>query len=492
MTRLSFKNLGSLSAGSLVPSFIPKDHKIGIVHLGIGAFHRSHQAWYTHKLLELQGGDWRIQGISLRSAQVRDTLNPQDGLYTVVVSSSEGKIYHILGSVDNVLVAPENPQAVITALCQKSVHVVTLTITEKGYCLKGNTGELDEDHQSIVHDLKNLDCPKSALGFLVAACQRRMQANMRGFTVISCDNLAGNGAKLKTAITMFADLVDPKLKNWLQSNVTFPSTMVDRIVPASTPEDMADVQSVIGFEDQACVMTEPFSQWVIENKFAGPVPHWEKVGANLVADVGPFEEMKLRLLNATHSTIAYVGSLAGYTTVADAIADKNLRSLIDHMMADELAPTLSMPEGFDTKAYIESLLRRFTNRGLPHKTRQIAMDGSQKIPQRMLPALRHQLMQGGSIDCLTFGIACWIRYCEGVGENGEVYSVDDPMAAEFQTINGAAKGDAETRLEKFLSMKDVFDEKLASNTVLKEKLLFWLKELSEKKVRSILAQHWKV
>jgi fructuronate reductase len=488
MARLSVVNLSSLTGKAQLPTFDPANHKVGIVHLGIGAFHRAHQAWYTHKLLEQQGGDWRIRGVSLRTAGVRDTLNPQDGLYTVAVKSSEGTEHHIIGAVESVLVAPENPAAVIDSLCEENVHVVSLTITEKGYCLTNSTGELDPSHESIVHDLGHLESPQSALGFLIAACRRRMQTAMPGLTIMSCDNLAGNGAKLEAAMTDFAALVDPALKLWLKDNVTFPSTMVDRIVPATTPENKAAVAAAIGVEDQACVMAEPFTQWVVEEKFAGPVPDWAKVGATFVADVEPFEDMKLRILNAAHSTIAYVGCLAGYPTVAEAVADSALRQLIDHMMANELAPTLQMPDGFDTDAYAKSLLERFTNRGLPHKTRQIAMDGSQKIPQRMLPALRHQLNQGGSIDGLTLGIASWIRYCEGVEENGDRYAVDDPMAPLFQRINAETQGDVSARLESFLALRDVFDQTLASNNTLRKKLLFWLTELSEKGVRAVLAE----
>ena len=210
------------------------------------------------------------------------------------------------------LVAPENPAAVIDTLCEQNVHVVTLTITEKGYCLNNSTGDLDQTHEAIVHDLEHLESPQSALGFLIAACQRRMQTGMSGLTIISCDNLAGNGMKLETALTGFAALIDPVLKGWIKDNVTFPATMVDRIVPATMQEDKVAVASSIGVEDHACVMAEPFTQWIVENKFAGPVPAWDKVGVTFVADVEPFENMKLRMLNATHSTIAYLGCLAGY------------------------------------------------------------------------------------------------------------------------------------------------------------------------------------
>lgn len=488
--RLSLENLKFLKTETRLPKFAPVAHKVGIVHLGIGAFHRAHQAWYTHKLLEQEGGDWRIRGVSLRSAGVRDTLNPQDGLFTVAIKSNQGTDHHMMASVESVLVAPENPAAVIAALCEENVHVVTLTITEKGYCLTNSTGELDPAHESIVHDLEHLHSPKSALGFLIAACQRRMRTGMSGLTIVSCDNLAGNGTKLEAALTGFAALVDPALQGWLNKNVTFPATMVDRIVPATTPEDKATVEASIGMEDQACVMAEPFIQWVIEARFAGPFPAWDQVGVTFAASVEPFEDMKLRLLNATHSTIAYLGCLAGYATVAEAVADPNLRHLIDHMMAHELAPTLHIPNGVDIEVYAKSLLERYTNRGLPHKTRQIAMDGSQKIPQRMLPALRHQLKNGGSVEGLTLGIAAWIRYCEGVEENGDRYLVDDPMASIFQDIHAATDGDTKARLESFLALENVFDQELVLNETFREKLLFWLKALAEQGARSVLAQHW--
>lgn len=487
MTRLSRASLSSLKEGVHTPGYEPEEHKSSIVHLGVGAFHRSHQAWYTHKVLEKFGGDWRITGVSLRSPGVRDTLQAQDCLYTVAVKANEGNEYHIMGSISSMLVAPENPAVVIDLLADKATKVVTLTITEKGYCLNNSTGELELNTPDIAHDLKALHAPKTAIGYLVAALQKRMDNATGKLTIISCDNLAGNGIKLEAAVTGFAKAVSEPLAAWIADNVTFPSTMVDRIAPATTDEDKVALTKDIGVEDQACVMTEPFTQWVIEDNFAGPVPPWDKVGATYTADVEPFEDMKLRLLNASHSTIAYLGCLAGYPFVSEAMSDDAFKALIGHMMMKELAPTLHVPDGFDVDGYAKSLLERFSNRGLPHKTRQIAMDGSQKIPQRILPALMTQLKEGGPIEGLTLAVAGWIRYTQGVEEDGTEYSVDDPMAEIF-TAMSSLKGKA--RIEEMLSLEDVFAPELKNDTILMEKLEYWLAQLAEKGAKKTVEEHF--
>lgn len=487
MTRLTRNTLSTLNEGVQIPVYKPQVHKAGIVHIGIGAFHRCHQAWYTHRVLSQFGGDWRITGVSLRSPGVRNTMKDQDFLYTIAVKGNEGVDHQVIGVIADILVAPENPELVIEALARGETKVVTITISEKGYCLTNSTGQLDLENSDIVHDLTGLAAPRTAIGFLVAGLVRRRAAGFKDLTIISCDNLAGNGSKLQAAVKAFADVVDQGLSDWISQNVTFPSTMVDRIVPATTPEDKTSVAEAIGVEDQACVMAEPFSQWVIENNFAGPVPPWDKVGATFVDDVAPFEDMKLRLLNATHSTLAYVGCLAGYQTVAEAIGDPAIKALITHMMANELAPTLHMPEGTDIEGYCQSLLDRYANRALPYQTRQIATDGSQKIPQRVLPALTHQLETGGPIEGLTLCVAAWIRYTQGVEENGDPFLVNDPMADVFMSLAGLK---AQDHLEAVLDLEAIFPPALKQNELFIEKLIYWQAQLKEKGAQKTIEDHF--
>ena len=484
MLRLKLENLPSVKDGVDVPSYNPCIHARGIVHLGVGAFHRSHQAWYTDKVLAQLGGDWRITGVSLRSASVRDTLEAQDYLYTVVIKGNEETQYYVIGSIGTLLVAYENPQAVVDAIAHEATHVITLTITEKGYCLDNRDGKLDINHVDINHDLKNLSSPRTGIGYLVAGIKSRMQNSGDGLTVISCDNLTANGAKLESAVQAFATAISPRLATWIAEHVTFPSTMVDRIVPATTDADRAIVAANIGMEDRACVMTESFCQWIIEEKFSGPVPAWDRVGATFVNDVAPYEELKLRLLNASHSSIAYLGCLMGYPTVSDAVADPVLRSLIEHMMVNELCPTLNMLVPFDMQAYVRQLLERFANRNLPHKTRQIAMDGSQKIPQRIVPALLDQLNNNGPIDGLTLGIAAWIIYTRGTEEAGDFYTVEDPMADTFKRLCDKSAQDYAMAI---LDLDSIFPPALKQNKRAIKKILFWLNELETNGAKQAIA-----
>ncbi|WP_308909156.1 mannitol dehydrogenase family protein [Pseudokordiimonas caeni] len=483
MDRLSLATLQALPQSVAPLSYDPARHGAGIVHLGVGAFHRSHQAHYCHKVLAELGGDWRIIGVSLRSAGVRDQMVPQDCLYSLVTKGPEKREIEIIGSIADILVAPENPTAVVDAIAAPTTHVVTLTITEKGYCLDNATGKLDMHHPDILHDLAKPAEPRTAIAFVVAALARRRAAGTGGLTIISCDNLAGNGPKLKAAVTAFASVSRPDILDWIADNVTFPATMVDRIAPAVLAEDVADVAATLGLVDSACVMTEPFTQWVIEENFAGPVPAWNRVGATYVNEVAPFEEMKLRLLNASHSAIAYLGCLAGYATVAEAIADPAMAALVRTLMRHEMAPTLSLPAGFSTDDYCDQLLVRFANRGLPHKTRQIAMDGSQKIPQRYLPALSEQLDRQGPIEAIAFAVSAWLRYTAGRSDAGETWAIDDPLRDRFLPL-ADLKG--RERVDAFLAIRSVFPAAIAGNVRFKRAVTHWLTKLEAEGARQSL------
>jgi fructuronate reductase len=445
--RLSRASLDGLPARVLRPGYDPADHGIGIVHLGIGAFHRAHQAALTDAAIALAGGDWRILGVSLRSLGVRDQLRPQDGLYTLAVRDGGSEKLRVIGSVADVLVAPEDPAAVVAAIAAPSTHVVTLTVTEKGYCHDPATGALLESHPDIAHDLANRDRPASAIGFLAAGLEARRTAGGGPLTIISCDNLPDNGRVLAGVMRRFIARARPDLTEWIEANVSYPSTMVDRIVPATTEADRRDLARQLGYEDAGLVKTEPFSQWVIEDRFAGPRPAWERVGAQIVDDVRPFEFAKLRMLNGSHSTLAYLGLARGHEFVDQAIADPVIAAVIDDLMV-EAASTLPRIPGLDPAAYARDLKQRFANRSLRHRLAQIAMDGSQKLPQRLLATIADVHLAGGSAQAAAIGVAAWMRHFS-------TPFLDDPLAAQ---LRAAASDDPRELVARSLKLRAVFGD----------------------------------
>lgn len=401
----------------------------GIVHFGIGAFHRAHQAWYTDRAMEAGDRDWAIIGVSLRSGEVAHQMNPQEGLYTVTERSGEGAKARVIGAVKQVLVAPAEPEEVIAALAAPSTKIASFTITEKGYC-RAADGSLDPalaGEDSVYH-------------YLQQGLRRRHDAGLPGLTLLCCDNLANNGAQLERLMREYLGRHDPALLDWFAADCACPSTMVDRIVPATTVADREQVAEMLdGLRDEAAVMTEPFSQWVIEDRFAGERPRWEDVGAELVAEVAPYETAKLRMLNGAHSMLAYVGLAHGHSYVHEAVADPAIGALAERLMREEAAPTIDAADGQDLDAYADALLQRFANPALQHRLIQIAMDGSQKIPQRWLETLAANQQAGRDCPAIIAGIAGWIRHLRGA--NGPV---DDPRAAELAVV--ASGDDAIERL----------------------------------------------
>jgi fructuronate reductase len=448
--RLSLATLSRLPGQVRHPAYAPEDIGCGIVHLGIGAFHRAHQAVYLDDLIAAGAGNWRIIGVSLRSVAVRDQLEPQDGLFTLVEREGANERLRIVGSVARVLVAPENPTAVIAAIAARDTHIVSLTVTEKGYCHDPASGTLLTSHSDIVHDLSHRAAPRSAIGYLAAGLDQRRSNNGGPITMVSCDNLPHNGAVLKAVLGKFAEMRDPALARWIEANASFPATMVDRIVPATTPADRERLQARLGVEDRAMVKAEPFTQWVIEDDFAGPRPPFEQAGAQMVADVRPFELAKLRMLNGAHSTIAYLGLAAGYMTVDQAIADPAIAAVVDRLMRVEAASTLPPVPGLDTALYADALLQRFGNAALEHKLAQIAMDGSQKLPQRLLGTIADVHAAGGSATAAARGVAAWIRHLSGP-------HVNDPLA---DMLTGLATGAANDNalLDSVLEVRAVFGD----------------------------------
>ena len=455
--RLSNANLGLLPQSVRRPAYERAAVTPGLVHLGIGAFHRAHQAIAIDDILASGALDWGVIGASLRRPDMRQALAPQDYLYTVAVRSGAGVTHRVVGSLVDVIVAAEDTARLLAALTHPATRIVSLTITEKGYCHTPQTGELDETHPDILHDLSNPDAPRSAPGLIIAALLRRKATGIAPFTVLSCDNLPANGATTQRILTRLAYLTSPEFGAWVAGEVACPSTMVDRIVPATTSADRAEIASALGMDDAWPVVTEPFTQWVIEDRFPTGRPDFAIAGGQIVADVAPFERMKLRLLNAAHSGLAYLGYLAGYETVAAAVADPQLRAFACRLM-EESAVTLVIPAGYDVAAYIQSLLARFSNPALHHRTWQIAMDGSQKLPQRLLETVRDRLALGLPISTHALAIAGWMRYVTARDEQGGVIDVRDPLASEFAAIAKAAGPVAERLAPALLHVASVFGD----------------------------------
>ncbi len=482
MNRLNKNLLSQLPKDVALPTYEREKLVAGIVHLGIGAFHRAHQAFYTEAVLNQFGGDWGIIGSSLRSASVRDQLVPQDCLYTLVERSGEGEKPQVIGAVTDTLVGPENPAALVATIAQPTIKIVSLTVTEKGYCHDPATGNLNETHPDIIHDLQHLEAPVSAIGFIVAALKQRFEKNQKAFTALSCDNLPNNGEVLEKVVLQFAQKISPALADWIKANATFPSTMIDRIVPATTDDDRRDIENRLGARDEGMVVCEPFSQWVVEDKFADGRPEWEKVGVLLVKDVRVFEKIKLRLLNGAHSTMAYTGYLSGFQYISEVMEQPAFVKLVTTYMAREAGETVAAPAGFDIEAYKQQLRDRFSNKALKHRTWQIAMDGSQKLPQRLLETLREQLKANGNIDILCLGVAAWIRYVSGVDEQGQAIEVSDPLAKELRAACDANQGNPAGMVKAVASIQKVFGTDLIDEPRFIQTTTQWLERFYSKGV----------
>ncbi|MFZ2102010.1 MAG: mannitol dehydrogenase family protein [Oricola sp.] len=445
------------------PAEAPKP-AIGVVHLGLGAFFRAHGALYLEEAMAKSGSDWGVLGVSLRHPDLRDRLAPQDYAYTACELGPEGEALRIGTALVSMLVAPENPQAVLAAMADPKAKIVTLTVTEKGYCHAPSTGKLDFSHPDIVKDLADPDRPVSAPGFLCRALDRRRKAGIRPFTVLCCDNLPENGHMLRDIVLELAERMDAELARWIAAECAFPCTMVDRIVPATTEADIERLAQRTGVYDAAPVMHEPFRQWVIEDRFVdGARPDFGVVGVELVGDVRPFEHMKLRCLNGTHSALAYLGYLAGAETVAEAVARPALAGFVHHLWTNEIIPVLTPPPGVDLHAYADALMARYANPGIRHRTWQIAMDGSLKLPQRLLGSIAENLAAGRSPKGLFLVIAAWIRYTRGIGEDGRPIDVRDPMADRLRAVWERGGTLAETAAG-YLAIGEIFPADLARNS----------------------------
>lgn len=478
----------TLPATVITPEYEHHGIKTRIAHIGFGAFHRAHQAVYADILASEHNSDWGYCEINLIGGeqQIND-LKQQNLLYSVSEMSSERWQGRVIGVVKQALhIRLDGLESVLEALAQPDIAIVSLTVTEKGYCCQPATGQLDKAHPAILHDTEEPLRPQSAPGVILAALNLRRRRGLPAFTVMSCDNMPENGHVTRNVITQLARLQNPELADWIEAHVGFPSTMVDRIVPAVTPETLKHIESVLGgVKDPVGVACEPFRQWVIEDNFPQGRPQWEKAGAELVQNVLPYEEMKLRMLNGSHSFLAYLGYLAGYNHISDCMQDDNFVAAARHLMVDEQAPTLHI-HGVDLASYADSLLRRYRNAALKHRTWQIAMDGTQKLPQRMLDSVRWHLKKGDTFPYLAMGIAGWMRFVGGVDEKGKLIEISDPLIDEINSVvSGSKQGEA--RVDALLKMESVFGMDLPADPDFVKAVKDAYQQLLEKGARKSVA-----
>jgi fructuronate reductase len=463
--RLSFTTLERLPR-DVAPRVDPRALPVGIVHLGIGAFHRAHQAVYTEDAIAAAGGDWGICGVSQRSPAVVEQLAPQDGLYTLAARDGAGEHLRVIGAVRELHWAQTDGDVVRERIGAPTTKVVTLTVTEKGYHHDPATNRLALDDPAVSADLADGGA-RTVVAQIVRGLARRRETDGGPVTVLCCDNLPDNGHVLRGLVADFVHRAPASdgLGDWIAANVTFPSTMVDRITPATTQEDLARIGTALGARDAGAVVTEPFTQWVIEDGFAAGRPAWEQAGAIMTDDVGPYEQIKLRLLNGAHSALAYLAVLADHELVSDAVRpDAPFVAVLQALMASDVAPTLAVPRGFDLAAYQGELLERFANPALRHHTIQIAMDGSQKLPMRLLGTIRDRRRAGAEPLAASLGVAAWMRFVSARrSDGGRELTVDDPLAQEIADRLGGHE-EAERVVDTLLSISQIFDEELAADT----------------------------
>jgi fructuronate reductase len=463
MQRLSRNTLAHASSRVILPRIVGP--RTGIVHLGVGAFHRGHQAVYTEDAMAIAGGDWGICGVSMRSHDVQQAMRPQDWLYTLAVLDTE-RAYRIVGSLNSVLLATRELPQVLEEMTRAQTHIFTVTVTEKGYCLNLQGG-LNTGHPDIRHDLQNPRIPQTIIGIVVEALRRRFAMGVPAPTVISCDNLLNNGKLLAKAVLEFARLTDGETARRIEDQVSFPSTMVDSITPSTDDALRECVARDTGLQDLLPVQREAYTQWVIENRFSGPKPEWEAAGAILTGDVAPYENAKLRLLNATHSALAYLGSLMGIETVVQAMQNRVLADYIRRMMESEIAPTIKPLPGLKTLDYAAAILQRYQNPAIRHYLSQIALDGTQKIPIRILGTIRDNLTAGRSIHCLCLALAGWMHFIRTKAQTGQI--IHDPLAERLLRVGTDLPGAPHSALSatqdvaNFLLLNEVFAADLTAD-----------------------------
>lgn len=483
MRRLDSKTIADVPATVSTPQYDPAKCGVGIVHLGLGAFHKAHQAFYTETAMSARGGDWKIIGVSMRNEQIAADFNDQNGLYTIVEKGIETPKAQIIGSIARALCARTQPNAVLKALSNPDVRVVTTTVTEKGYGIDRATGGIDLSHPVIAHDLVRPNPPVGVIGLIVGALEKRRANGIAPFTVLCCDNLPDNGGFLRLGLIDFANQFDVELGRWIADTVACPSSMVDRITPAQTPATRTLARDLTGTEDVLAIETESFHQWVIEDNFPTGRPEWEVGGAIFTDDVAPFEKMKLRLLNGSHSLIAYAGLLLGKKYVRDVMDDPCLETIVRRYLAVASATLPSMSD-IDVPDYCATLIERFQNPNIAHETFQIAADGSEKMQQRIFAPAVDAINSGQSVRVFAFATALWIWFCRDGESLTSAHELNDPRAKQLKSA--AQSADEHLILAGFLKVPGLFPAELIASDVWHREVVSVLKDLIETTPRRVI------
>lgn len=482
---LSQGSLAELPPSVAVPPYDRTEVSTGIVHFGVGGFHRAHQAAYTHELLEAGQREWGIVGAGFlpRDRTMRDALEAQDCLYTLVEQSAAVATARVIGSIREYVYAPQNGPRLLDLLAAERTRIVSMTVTEGGYYYDFSARRLREDHPDVQADSRGVGPPATWIGFIVEALARRKAAGMAPFTVMSCDNIPENGHAARTVVTQLARRRDPDVAAWIEEEGAFPSTMVDRITPATSEANREVLRTEYGVEDRWPVFCEDFRQWVIEDSFRAGRPAWDSVGAQFVPDVYPYELMKIRLLNGTHSALSYIAYLLGYRDVDAAVTDADLQAFIRRYMR-EIASTLQPVPGVNVSQYQETLVRRFSNPAIKDQVTRLAMEGSQKIANSIAPPVSELLEGGHPASHAAFAVAAWIRFCRGTDEAGEAIDIDDPLAETLSDAAGAAV--AREDPQPFLSLTEVFGRAISAHGGFRTAVAVQLAEIRARGMREAL------
>jgi mannitol 2-dehydrogenase len=477
-------NLSELSHVARVPTYDRRSLSSGILHMSVGGFHRSHQAVYLDEYLKTHAENWMITGVGLLDADAPHmaALGSQDMLYTVLERSPEKDAARIVGSMKQVLHAPSNPDRVIAKISDEATRIVSLTVTEKGYYYDEKK-DLNFSHPVVQHDLQNPAFPKSAIGYLAAGLARRRGENGKPLTVMCCDNLPENGEVTRKILLQFVSEVDRDLASWISDNISFPNAMVDRITPATTDQVKQILLDQFGIQDQWPVVCEDFIQWVLEDKFVNGRPNLEEVGVQIVKDVHPYEKMKVRLLNGSHSALSYVSYLMGYRDVDAAMADPLIRQFVRNYMDQDITPTLPPVPGIDLAAYKDTLISRFSNHSIRDQVQRLAEDGSQKIHNAIVPPLESQLVSGGSVKWMALALAGWFRYLAGHDENGNAIEIKDPMKDVLMNRARLTPKDP----MGLLGVEEIFGTESISNPRIFQEMSACLQSIYTKGMRQTLA-----
>jgi mannitol 2-dehydrogenase len=483
--KLNQENLSAISQTAYVPEYNRSQITCGIMHMSIGGFHRSHQAVYVDDVLAKGNNEWGICAIGLMPQDKKniDKLKEQDTLYTVLERNAEADTARVVGSIIEVMHAPSSPKAVLERLSNEEIKILSLTVTEKGYCYDSDKN-LDQTNEFIQHDVTNPDAPKTALGYIVSGLKNRKNNGKKPFTVMSCDNLPGNGHLTQKLVLQFAELVDAELAQWIKEKVTFPNSMIDRITPITTDDIVETIKAKFQIDDAWPVVCEDYIQWILEDNFCNGRPPLEVAGVQIVDDVDPYEKMKVRLLNGSHSALSYLSYLMGYREVDKAMADPLISNFVRSYMDQDITPTLPNVPGIDLDAYKDKLIERFSNPAISDQVQRLAEDGSQKIPNAILPCITHQLETGGSIKFTILALTGWFRYLTAVDENLKPIEIKDPLS---EKLISRAKSDTQSPTA-LLGIEAIFGTHLPINNNFVKNLTSCMNDMSANGVKKVLKE----